>query len=137
MATIFLTDAEKVDIRRYCGYIAYGDKSYTDNSSTGWRYFQFYGLLENRMNHLADEEVLAVRNTYLSALRAAEVLLVSIGDNLDTDTAAVWKRNKYELREKKALFAYWKLELCTFLGIPYMPYPNPAVEGTGTFCRSL
>lgn len=137
MATIFLTDQEKVDIRRYCGYIAYGDKDYADNSSTGWRYFQFYGLLENRMNHLSDEEVTTVRDIYLTAIRSAESYLMETGDNLDTEKASVWVRNKAELRDKEAFYRLWCYKLCTFLGIPYMPYPNPAIEGMGTFCREI
>ena len=52
------TDAEKTDIRRFCGYPAYGS---TSSSMQNWRFFQAYGLMEFRMNNLSDAEAGVVR----------------------------------------------------------------------------
>ena len=53
-----LTSAEKTDIRRHCGYPAYGNAG---SGFSSWRYYQANGLLEYRMNHLSLSEV-TVRN---------------------------------------------------------------------------
>jgi hypothetical protein len=43
------------------------------------------------------------------------------GDNLDTDQASVWTRNRDELRDRSRLFDDWRRRLCGFLGIPAGP----------------
>lgn len=108
------TEAEKTDIRRFCGYPAYG----SPNSATqGWRFFQAYGLLEFRMNNLSDAETVIVRR-YLATLNGLEIAVPRSGDNLDTDQAAVWTRNRDELRDRAKLFDDWRRRLCAFLGVP-------------------
>ncbi len=47
------TDAEKTDIRRFCGYPAYGAGAAGFQS---WRFYQAYGMLEYRMNNLSAAE---------------------------------------------------------------------------------
>ena len=56
-----LTDAEKTDIRRYCGYPPYGS---APAGFQTWRFYQVYGLLEFRMNNLSQAEV-GVARRYL------------------------------------------------------------------------
>ena len=62
------TDAEKTDIRRFCGYPAYGARAAGQQT---WRFFQAYGLLEFRMNNLSDAEGVVVRR-YLGTLTVLE-----------------------------------------------------------------
>lgn len=117
------TDAETADIRRFCGYPAYGA---TPSGFDNWRFFQVYGLLEFRINNLSAEEETVVRR-YLVQLAALEFAVPRAGDSLDTDQAAVWTRNPNEVRDRTALFDEWRRRLCGFLGVP----PGPALAGSG------
>ncbi|MBW4024951.1 MAG: hypothetical protein HIU92_17780 [Proteobacteria bacterium] len=108
------SDAEKTDIRRFCGYPAYGAGS---SGFQGWRFFQAYGLLEFRMNNLSAAEE-AVSRTYLGTLRGLEAAVPQSAQSLDTDQAAVWTRNKDEVQDRFALLDEWRRRLCSFLGVP-------------------
>jgi hypothetical protein len=122
LATVF-TDAQKTDIRRYCGYPAYGAGA---SGFQGWRFFQAYGLLEFRLNNLSPAEI-AVATNYLATLAMLECAVPDASTRLDTAEAAVWTRNPYEVRERAALFDDWRRRLCAFLGLP----PGPGL-GDGT-----
>ena len=117
------TDAQKTDIRRYCGYPAYGAGP---AGFQGWRFFQAYGLMEFRLNNLSATEVTVVTN-YLATLSTLECAITEASSRLDTSEAAVWTRNPYEVRERAALFDDWRRRLCAFLGLP----PGPGL-GDGT-----
>jgi hypothetical protein len=117
------TDTEKTDIRRFCGYPAYGAGS---SGIQNWRFFQAYGLLEFRMNNLSDAEAAIVRR-YLGTLTVLEFAVPRAGDNLDTDQASVWTRNRDELRDRTRLFDDWRRRLCGFFGIP----PGPTLTDSG------
>ena len=118
------TDAERVQIRRYCGYPAYGPGA---SGFQGWRFFQSYGLLEYRLTNITDEESAQVR-AYLTTLAQLEAAVPATGDNLDTDVAAVWTHNKNELRDRMQLYNTWRGELCSFLGIP----PGQGIKSDGS-----
>lgn len=109
------TDAEKVAVRRYCGYEAYGAGP---SGFQGWRFFQAYGLLEFRLNHLSNDEEFVVRDTYLTNLKTLEMAILGVSANLDTDKAAVWTHNKNEHADRERLYASWRRKLCDFLGLP-------------------
>ena len=117
------SDAEKADIRRFCGYPAYGN---ANSGMQNWRFFQVYGLLEFRMNNLSDAEAAVVRR-YLGTLTVLELAVPRAGDNLDTDQAAVWTRNQAEVRDRTRLFDDWRRRLCGFFGVP----PGPALNDSG------
>ena len=114
-----LTDAEKVNIRRFCGYPAYGA---APSGMQSWRYFQVYGLLEFRINNLAPSERTVVRQ-YLGTITTLEAAVPAASGNLDTDQASVWTRNKNEVVDRARLLDDWRRRLCGFLGIP----PGPAL----------
>jgi len=116
-----LTDAERTDVRRHCGYPSYGSGA---EGFQGWRFHQAYGLLEFRMTRMSGAEE-AVTRQYLATLATLEQAVPETGAMLDTDQAAVWKRNPRELRERTALFDDWRRRLCGFLGVP----PGPALGG--------
>ena len=117
-------DGQKVDIRRFCGYPAYGAGAAGFNS---WRYFQSYGTLEYRLNNMAPAEI-AVVLQYISTLATIEVAIPSTSDNLDTESAAAWTHNADELRDRSNLFDSWRRRLCGFLGVP----PGPDLVQGGT-----
>jgi hypothetical protein len=109
------TEAEKVDVRRFCGYPAYGAGP---SGFQGWRFFQAFGLLEFRLNNLDPTEETVVRTIYLQQLYPLELGIAGAAANLDTDQAAVWKHNRDEVAHRDQLFANWRAKLCRFLGVP-------------------
>lgn len=119
-----LTDAEKTDSRRFCGYPAYGAGS---AGFQNWRFYQAYGLLEFRLNNLADTELTVLRR-YLATLAGLEFAIPRASENLDTDQAAIWTRNRNEAQDRATLFDGWCRRLCGFLGIP----PGPALASGGS-----
>jgi hypothetical protein len=116
------TDAQLVDIRRYCGYPAYGDGSVV--FPYPWVMRQYLAL-EYRLQHLDQSEGGVVVNTYLANLATLENAIPAAGANLDTDAAAVWTHNKDEQKDRDALFDSWRRRLCRFLGVP----PGPEFGG--------
>ena len=109
-----LLDAEKTDVRRFCGYPAYG-AGITGNM--GWRFYQAYGAMEYRLDNLSPSEESVLRQ-HLANLRAFEAAIPAAASNLDTDAAAVWTRNPSEIRDRQHLEQDWGRRLCAFLGIP-------------------
>ncbi len=112
------TDAQRVDIRRFCGYPAYGDGSVV--AGAPWVQV-LYLALEYRMQHTSQAEG-AVVVTYLTNLYALEAAIQGAGANLDTDRAAVWTHNKQEVPDRLALFDDTRRRLCDFLGVQPGPY---------------
>ena len=117
-------EADKVDVRRFCWYPAYGAGA---SGFQGWRFFQAFGLLEYRLNNMSPAEVAVVQTTYLSNLRALETAVVVAGANLTTDSAGPWTHNKAEVADRAALFDTWRARLCAFVGVP----PGPERGGQG------
>lgn len=113
--TYVFTDAQKADIRRYCGYPVRGA---TASQMFGYRYLQQYGQLEFILNNMSLEEGNLVVTEYLPNLSIAENAIIGTSNNLDTDRAAVWYHNKKELRDRGELFNYLRQRLCNFIGIP-------------------
>jgi hypothetical protein len=114
-----LSDPEKTDARRYCGYPAHGAGA---AGFQNWRFYQIYGLLEFRLNNLSAAEEAVVRR-YLAAITNMELAVPRSAENLDTDQAAVWTHNKTEAQDRTRLLDDWSRRLCGFLGVP----PGPAL----------
>lgn len=117
-ATTPFSDDEKAQVRRFCGYPAYGAGA---AGFQGWRFFQAYGTLEYRLTNLAPAEFGIVRQ-FLTNLYTLETATVTQSSTLNVDTAAVFKRNADEQKERAKLLAYWSKRLCDFIGVP--PGPN-------------
>ncbi len=113
------TDQQLIDIRRYCGYPAYGDGSVVFPQP--WIMRQYLAL-EYRLQHLDSSEGGVVVNNYLASLSTLESAITAASANLDTDAAAVWKHNKQEVKDRIALYTWTRRQLCDFLGVP--PGPN-------------
>ncbi len=116
------TDAQLVDIRRFCGYPAYGSGAVVNPLPWIMKYYQ---VLEYKLQNLDAAEGAVVVNTYLTPLYVLETAITGAGANLDTDQAAVWTHNKNEVRDRDVLFANWRRKLCAFLGVP----PGPEFVG--------
>ena len=116
------TSAQLVDIRRFCGYQAYGN---TATATWGSRFFTAYGILEYKMANMSPDEAAVITSTMLPNLTALETALFGTSQNLDTDTASVWKHNKNEFADRWALYANQRRMLCDFLGVPY----GPGIDG--------
>ena len=126
-----LSDSEKADVRRFCGYPAYGAGP---SGFQSWRFFQAYGTLEYRMSSMANTGTpnmapaeLQIVRQYLTTLYTLESAIPGAGANLDTDEAAVWVHNKDEVRDRTALFDSWRRRLAGFMGVP----PGPDLGAAG------
>ena len=109
-----LTDQQKTDIRRFCGYPAYGA---SPAGNIGWRFYTAYGLLEYRLNNLSAAEIGVVAG-YLTTLTQLEMAVPAAGANLDSDAAATWRHNRDEVADRLQLFDGWRRRLCSFFGVP-------------------
>ena len=109
-----MTNTQKVDVRRFCGYPAYGADN---NGSLGWRFYTAYGALEYRMNNLGPEEE-AVVSSMLQTLSGLEATVPAAADNLDTESAASWTHNANEVGDRLRLLDAWRRRLCQFFGVP-------------------
>ena len=121
------TDAEKTDVRRFCGYGAYGGGN--PLPASGYRFSTQYGILEYKLNNLSAAEETVAR-TYMTSLATLETDIIGtagVRGNLDTEAAAVWKHNQNEYRDRKKLFDGVRRELCSFLGIS----PGPGLGSGG------
>ncbi|MDR3520426.1 MAG: hypothetical protein P4L54_02305 [Acidocella sp.] len=120
---VTFTDAQKVDVRRFCGYPAFGASA---AGFSNWRFFQAYGTLEFRLNNLAPAEI-AVTVQYISTLAALEAAIPPSSANLDTESAAAWVHNDHEITDRTTLFDSWRRRLCGFLGV----LPGPSLSDAG------
>lgn len=112
------SDAEKVQIRKFCGYPAFGG---VPIPNFGFRFFQAYGDLEFRLVNLAPDEEAEVLTNYLPKLQQLQTDIYEVRQNSDTAAAAVWKRNALELKERNQNYKMWRIWLCDFLGCQYGP----------------
>lgn len=108
-----LTESERTDVRRFCGYPPAGAGVIGALSTIGT---QDRGTLELRMSNLTTAEVAIVRR-YLTTLTILEVAIPRAAENLDTDQAAVWTHNKSEVKDRLQLLDEWRRRLCAFLGV--------------------
>lgn len=124
---LLFNDKQKTDIRRHCGYPAYGA---SPAGNMGWRFYTAYGALEYRLNNLsAAEESVALM--YLSTIGQLEIAVPGSSDNLDTDAAANWTHNVREIDDRLRLLDEWRKRLCGFLGVP----PGDALSASGLSWR--
>src|SRR4051812_32306566 len=121
-----LTELEKIETRRHCGYPAYGAGA---SGFSSWRVYQAYGQLEYRINNLSAGELVVLRR-YLQTLLTLESAIPRVSENLDTNDAAIWSRNPNECRDREGLYDGWRIRLCAFLGLRAGP-------GLDTRIRSL
>jgi len=121
------SEAQKVSIRRYCGYPMFGGKPV---QAFGARFFHWYGTLEFRMNNGSPDEEAEVISQ-LATLDALKAAVPTASDNLDTASAGPWVHNRHEIRDRLNLYQFHRNELCAFFGVP----PGPQMPASGaTWC---
>jgi hypothetical protein len=112
-----LTEGQKIDVRRYCGFPIYGNGAGASPPNFGYRWLKQYLILEYRMNNMAPEEEVTLQTVYLSNLNSLEAAIPTASGNLDTDQAAVWYHNKKEVADRFALFRLWCRWLIEYMGL--------------------
>lgn len=124
-----LTTQQLADARRYMGYPMVGDTSPDDRSDLAYAQVTSgrYQTLAHRLNTLRVEEE-AIVASYLVTLAGLENGIARAADNLDTDKAAVWQRNRSEVSDRTRLYNQWRHQLCGLLGIP----PGPSLGNGAT-----
>ena len=112
-----LTAQQLVDVRRYCGYSLSGNTTFYPYRELVYSNVSYFGIsLDSRLANLSDEEETTIVTYFLVNLPLREAEVQAAADNLDTDRAAVWTRNKNEVADRRELFTRLRLELCSFLG---------------------
>lgn len=119
------TAQQKVDIRRFCGFEAYGTGTVVFPEPFIMRR---YLALEYRMNTVTQEENTTVTTIILANLYTLELAIPSASGNLATDSAGPWVHNKNEVRDRVRLFNWWRRYLCDFMGVP----PGPGLSSSGS-----
>lgn len=124
-----LTPQQQADARRYMGYPMLGDTSPDDRSDVAYAQVTSgrFQTLAHRLNTLHDEEEQIVAN-FLITLAGLESGIARAADNLDTDKAAVWQRNRSEVADRTRLYNQWRRQLCGLLGIK----PGPSLSNGST-----
>lgn len=119
-----LTPQQQADARRYMGYQFLGDTTPDDRSDVAYAQVTSgrYQTLAHRLRTLREEEA-AVVARYLDTLASLEAGISAAADNLDTDKAAVWQRNRSEVADRTRLYNQWRRQLCGLLGIA----PGPSL----------
>jgi hypothetical protein len=113
------TAAEIVTIRRYAGYQAYGAFGYIFQTSMA--------NLDLQLVNLSDAEQAVVRNYITNILPGLENAVIASGQNMGTDQAAVWTRNKNEMADRQRLYNLQRRAMCSFIGV----LPGPALGNGG------
>lgn len=115
----------KVDLRRYCGYPAYGVGT-TGFYELGY-WLPIFQQLEYRLNNMTVSEYARITDLYLANLLQLEQDIFDTRQTVNIQEAAVYKRNLNESRERHTEFMYWRKSLCQFLGIS----PGPEMSSGG------
>lgn len=119
-----LTDAQITDVRRFAGYQLGGVPAPTADNDLAYLVVGMRQMsLVSRLTSLSASEESVLINTYLTNLNALESAIVAAASNLDTDEAAVWKRNRSEVADRERLFDGWRRRMCSFLGFA----PGPGI----------
>ncbi len=120
-----LTPQQQADARRYMGYSLLGDTQPDDRSDAAYAQVTSgrFQTLAHRLKTLRSEEAVIVIS-HLTTLATLEKAISTAGDNLDTDKAAVWQRNRSEVSDRTRLYNQWRRQLCFLLGIP----PGPSLS---------
>ncbi len=111
------TEQQKVDIRRHCGFPVFGNDVTASPPTFGYRYYNQYLILEYRLNNLATAEETTLISVYLTNCNTLEAAIPTASSNLDTDQAAVWYHNKFEVRDRFALYKLWCTRLMDYLEV--------------------
>lgn len=124
-----LSVQQLADVRRYAGYPLLADTKVDDSRDLayGWVSPGIWQTLNHRLTNLRPEEESVLATVYLTQLAQLESDITGARENLDTESAAVWRHNRYEVRDRSALFDDWRRRMCAFIGIA----PGPSLGSGG------
>lgn len=112
-----LTAQQIVDTRRFGGYSVSGNLASQPYREPVYSTETLASLsLDYRLANLSAEEENTLVTYYLANLYLREAEIQSAASNLDTDSASVWKHNKDEISDRRALFDQLRRDMCDFLG---------------------
>lgn len=119
-----LTDAQKLDVRRWMGYpsLEADELDYVRWTS---RYSSL--TLTERLDALTATEETTLVAAYLTPLATLEAAILTAADNLDTLEAGPWKANPREVQQRTALYKQVRRDMTAFLGFR----PGPALGDGG------
>jgi hypothetical protein len=122
-----LTDAQKLDVRRWMGYATQnqGEPDLVYSTPSGNSLYS--QSLSSKLDGLTASEESVLTDTYLANIATLETDILNTRTNLDTDTAGPWIANKREMAQRVALFNKWRRDMCGFLGFT----PGPALGDGG------
>lgn len=130
---MLLTDAQLVAVRRYMGYSVSGNTTSKPYRQPVYSDVTLASLsLDYRLENLTINEQRVVSDFYLPNLAAREQEIQDAAANLDTDQAAVWKRNSNEVDDRIRLYNWLRRDLCNFLGFP----PGPQLDAGNRVVRA-
>lgn len=108
-----LAQSDIDDTRRFAGYPVESALAYQPLELVAYSQ-QLSAILQG----LTDNQITILQTQYLVPLRQLEPAIISAGQNLDTDRAAVWFHNKNEVQDRDNLYMITRRKLCFWLGIP-------------------
>ena len=122
-----LTDAQKVDVRRWLGYATQNpgesDLVYTRRSENS-----LYSVsLTDKLDGLTSVEETSLTTQYLTPFATLEAALLGASGNMDTQIAGPWTANPREVAERTGLYNKWRRDMAGFLGFE----PGPALGDGG------
>ena len=112
-----LTEQQKVDVRRHCGFPVYGNGVGASPPSFGYRYYTQYLILEYRLDNLDPDEETTLINDYILNCNLSHAAIQTSSFNLSTDRAAVWWHNKREVKDRFELYKLQCQLMIQFLGL--------------------
>lgn len=126
-----LTDAQKLDVRRWLGYATLNagepDPVYTVN----WPSTSV--TLTAKLEALTATEEAALADRFLTPLAALEAGVLATADAMDTKIAGPWEANLNAASDKSRLYDNWRRDMGAFLGFA----PGPALGGSGSMGGGL
>jgi hypothetical protein len=66
---------------------------------------------------MSSDEAATLIASFLTPLYGLEKAVIGSSENLDTDSAAVWKHNKNEVADRNNLYYLKRRELCSYIGV--------------------
>jgi hypothetical protein len=120
-----LTAQQAADVRRFAGYPSLGVDTPADTArdfASNWVLPGVYQTLFTRLQNLTPETQNTLINVYLVQLYQLEQAILGAATNLDTESAAIWTRNKNEVSDRTRLFDDWRRRMCELIGLKPGPF---------------
>ena len=108
MPSVPFTDAQKAQVRYYCGYSA--------SAAFGYILSPGMATLDAQLAAMSDAEQAIVTTNFLAVLPGLEQALNAMSATLDIATAGPYSRNLNEYDERKRQYTDLRRELCQFCG---------------------